>query len=116
LAQVFQLALQPLRGEVVHHGRDRPQQADRSGTEEPPRPPKRGLHAQRQSAARFVPDAVFVAGCHVKAVMTWRELAVTGDARVAGLGPSRLVLFQAVLEARSVRGGQTKTGVMNLYA
>src|SRR5438876_228564 len=68
-----ELALQPLGGDVIYRADDDAEQAKGRDGQEPGRPPEWRQNRHGQSAAGLIPNSIFVAGRHLKAMVAWRQ-------------------------------------------
>ena len=95
---------------------DRSQKPNCRRSQEPPGSPERRQHDDGQGTAGLIPHTVFVAGRHLKTVVTRREFAVSRDTAVAGFGPGSLMVCHPVPEARPFGIGEIEAGIVNLQA
>ena len=114
LFQDGELALELLRGEIMHDARHECAQAQRRCAIKPPSPPERGPHDHRERDGRFVPHVVLIARGDVEVVVPGIKLHVPGEGVVPGLRPALLVTFQPVAEADPVRRTEVQPRELNL--
>src|SRR5262245_27083325 len=98
----------------MDHTHDQTQKHDSGPCDKPPGPPKWRLDCDRESAARLIPQAIFIASYHLESVSPRWQTGVTRHAGVANFGPRRLQSVQSIFETRSLRRRQVQARILNL--